>query len=234
VIYKDSGEFDSYLFLPQSPNIVLVDTAVVAAAPVRLLVSGMGDALSTYFEARACARSNSPNFLGGVTTKAAMALAELCYESLLRDGMTAKISCEEHALTPAVEHIIETNTLLSGLGFESVGLAAAHATHNGMTAMEETHKYYHGEKVAFGTLTQLVLEDAQNDIDTVYSFCEEVGLPTTLAGLGIAKADPARLLDVAKLACAPTDTMGCLPFPVTPEMVRDAMIAADAIGRSRK
>jgi glycerol dehydrogenase len=234
VIYTDDGVVDSYLFLQESPNIVLVDTKVVAAAPVRLIVSGMGDALSTYFEARACVRSHSNNFIGGITTNAAFALAELCYKTLLKDGLTAKLACQAHALTPAVEHIIEANTLLSGLGFESVGIAAAHAVHNGMTSMEETHKFYHGEKVAFGTLTQLVLEDAQDDIDTVYGFCESVGLPTTFADLNIANPDPARILEVAKLACAPSDTMGCLPFPVTPEIVRDAMFGADAIGRARK
>lgn len=42
------------------------------------------------------------------------------------------------------------NTLLSGLGFENGGLAVAHALHNGLTAVPETHKYTHGEKVAFG------------------------------------------------------------------------------------
>lgn len=55
-------------------------------------------------------------------------------------------------MTPALEHIVEANILLSGLGFESGGLASCHAIHNGFTVLEQTHKYYHGEKVAFGTL----------------------------------------------------------------------------------
>ncbi|TPH13547.1 iron-containing alcohol dehydrogenase, partial [Brevibacillus laterosporus] len=76
-------------------------------------------------------------------------LAKLCYETLLEDGLKAKISCDSNIVTPALENIIETNILLSGLGFESGGLAAAHAIHNGLTALEGTHSYYHGEKVAF-------------------------------------------------------------------------------------
>jgi glycerol dehydrogenase len=68
-------------------------------------------------------------------------------------------------------HIVEANILLSGLGFESSGLAGAHAIHNGMTVLEETHSYYHGEKVAFGLLTSLHLTDENPvEIGTVYSF----------------------------------------------------------------
>ena len=54
VIYTDSGVFEEYLFLPANPNVVLMDTEIIAKSPVRLTVSGMGDALATYFEARAC------------------------------------------------------------------------------------------------------------------------------------------------------------------------------------
>jgi len=68
VIYSEDGAFEEYLFLPKNPNMVLVDTEIVSRAPVRLLVSGMGDALATYFEARACMQSNSPNFIGGYYT----------------------------------------------------------------------------------------------------------------------------------------------------------------------
>lgn len=87
-----------------------------------------------------------------------MALAKLCFDTLMEEGVKAKIALEAGVCTPAVEKVIEANTLLSGIGFESAGLAGAHAIHNGFTVLEECHHMYHGEKVAFGTLTQLVLE----------------------------------------------------------------------------
>nr|EGT4492112.1 hypothetical protein [Cronobacter turicensis] len=65
VIYTDDGEFDRYLMLPHNPNIVIVDTQVVAGAPARLLASGIGDALATWFEARACSRSGAATMAGG-------------------------------------------------------------------------------------------------------------------------------------------------------------------------
>lgn len=231
VIYSEDGVFEKYLFLPSSPNLVLVDTDTIAAAPARLIVSGMGDALATYFEARACIRSESGNCVGGKSTLAAYKLAELCYETLLTDGIQAKLAVEKKVCTKAVENIIEANTLLSGIGFESAGLAGAHAFHNGLTVLEETHALYHGEKVAFGTLVQLVLENATEDIETVLEFCQAVGLPTTFNDLGITKVDTERLMEVAKLSCAETDTIGNLPFAVTPEMVYAAMITVDALAQ---
>lgn len=232
VIYTDEGVFEKYLFLPASPNVVLVDTGVVSKAPARLLVAGMGDALATYFEARACMQSSAANCVGGKSTLAAMALARLCYETLLENGVSAALAVTENVCTKAVEHVIEANTYLSGIGFESGGLAGAHAVHNGLTVIEETHALYHGEKVAFGTLVQLVLENADSEeIETVVDFCSAVGLPTTLAQLGIKEVKPDQIMEVAKLAAAEGDTLGNMPFEVTPEDVYAAVMAADAIGR---
>lgn len=231
VIYTDEGQFQEYQFFKQNPNLVLMDTEVIAKSPVRLTVSGMGDALATYFEARACKRSDAGTCAGGKVTSAAMALARLCYETLMSDGVKAKLALEAGACTESVEKVIEANTLLSGLGFESAGLAGAHAIHNGMTAMPETHAFYHGEKVAFGTLTQLVLENA-GELYEVLDFCVEVGLPVTFAQLGVADASYERVLEVARLACADNDTLHNMPFEVTPEKVANAMLAADAYGRA--
>lgn len=232
VIYTDDGVFEKYLFLPSSPNMVLVDTEIVSKAPVRLLISGMGDALATYFEARACKRSDADNCVGGKCTLAAMNLAQLCYDTLMDSGIQAMTATKEGICTKAVENIIEANTYLSGIGFESGGLAGAHAIHNGLTAIPETHKLYHGEKVAFGTLVQLVLEDAgEDEIMEVIDFCTETGLPVTLKELGIKKVKPEQIMEVAELSCAEGDTMGNMPFEVTPDDVYAAIMGADALGR---
>lgn len=231
VIYTPEGQFKEYQFFKANPNLVLMDTDVISKSPVRLTVSGMGDALATFFEARACRRSDATTCAGDKVTAAAMALAKLCYDTLMTDGMKAKLALEAGACTQSVENVIEANTLLSGLGFESAGLAGAHAIHNGLTAMPETHSCYHGEKVAFGTLTQLVLEDADELYD-VLDFCVEVGLPVTFAQLGVEDASWERVLEVAKLACAENDTLHNMPFEVTPQKVANAMLAADAYGRA--
>ncbi|MDD5804136.1 glycerol dehydrogenase [Blautia sp. HCP3S3_H10_1] len=232
VIYTEEGVFEKYLFLPANPNLVLMDTDIITKSPVRLTVAGMGDALATYFEARACQRSGATSCAGGKTTEAAMALAKLCFDTLMEEGVKAKIALEAGACTPAVEKIIEANTLLSGIGFESAGLAGAHAIHNGFTVLEECHKMYHGEKVAFGTLTQLVLENvSQEELEDIILWCIEVGLPVTLKQLGAQDVTDDQLMEVAKAACSPDDTLHNMPFTVTLETVFAAIKAADAYGK---
>lgn len=247
VLYTPDGAFDDYAYFKQSPSVILIDTTIIAHAPVRFLVSGMGDALSTYFEARAnvqsCTKVNAGLPCGcreGVCgeakgTKAAFALATLCYESLLEDGWKAKISCENHVVSESLEKIIETNILLSGLGFESGGLAAAHAIHDGLTILEGTHKYFHGEKVAFGTIAQLVLENApMEELEEVLEFCLSVGLPVCLEDIGVDAITEDELREVAEKACIPEESIYAMPFPVTVEKVSAAIKMADAIGKSYK
>ena len=232
VIYTPSGEFSEYLMIPRNPNMVIMDSKIIASAPVRLLVSGMGDALSTYFEARANAHSGGQTMAGGAPTKAAQALAKLCYDTLIADGLKAKIAAENGLTSPAVENIIEANTYLSGIGFESSGLAAAHAIHNGLTKLQECHHLYHGEKVAFGTLVHLVLENApMAEIQEVLTFCKSIGLPTNLHMLGVKKLNMDKLQEVAEASCAEGETIHNMPFEVTASAVLSAILTANELGK---
>jgi glycerol dehydrogenase len=233
VIYTDDGIFEQYRFYRKNPDLVLVDTQVIAQGPARLLVAGMGDALATMFEAQTCVEGHIQNMRGGASTRSALALAQLCYRTLLDDGAAAKRALEQQVVTPALERLVEANTLLSGLGFESSGLAAAHAVHNGLTAAPPTHSYFHGEKVAFGTLVQLVLEGKPASVvNEVLAFSGEVGLPVTLAEVGLDEMPGEMLQRVAARATAEGETIHNEPFVVDPSMVADAIRAADAIGRS--
>ncbi len=233
VVYTDDGIFQEYIFFPKNPDAVLVDTEVAANAPYRFLISGMGDALATWVEAHASSEARKTTMAGGLPTMAGLALSKLCWDTLLSYGFSAKQAAQQHVVTPALEKVIEANTLLSGLGFESGGLAAAHAIHNGLTALPQTHHYMHGEKVNFGTLTQFALEDRPTkEINDFIAFCRRVGLPTTLADLGLGKVGRDELMTVAKAATAPGETIHNMPFPVTPQMVVDGMVAADAYSKA--
>ncbi|NCC52563.1 MAG: glycerol dehydrogenase [Spartobacteria bacterium] len=235
VVYSEDGVFDFVYLQKMNPAAVLVDETVIAQAPARFLVAGMGDALATWFEADSCRRTLSENACGGISPMVGIHIARLCYDTLLAYGMAAKTAAECQVVTPAFSRIVEANILLSGIGFESGGLATAHSVHNGLTALEATHAFYHGEKVAFGVLAGLQLTDADPaESDRVYAFCEQVGLPTTLAQLGLEGCRRADLMKVAEKACTPGECIFHEAGIITPEKVMHAIVAADAIGQKRK
>jgi glycerol dehydrogenase len=240
VIYNDNAEVVKYLDLPSNPNVVLLDTEIIVQAPVRLLISGMGDALSTYFEAESCRVKCAPNSTCGAGhphpgTLTAYVIAETCYKTLLEYGHAAVVSARVKAITPAFEHVVEANTLLSGVGFESAGLGCAHAVHNGLSELPECHQYYHGEKVTLGVLTGLFFTDAsQMTMDEVYGFCERVGLPTTLADIGITELTEYKLDIIANRTVQEGESIHNELRPVSAAAVKAALLAADAEGRRRK
>lgn len=235
IIYKENGQFDSYLFLNNCPEVVIVDTGIIAKAPARLLIAGMGDALATYFEARACRNSGRNNQVGGLPTRTATELAALCWKYLKEDGVKAKTAVEAGTCTEAVENIVEVNTYLSSVGFESGGLGAAHAIQKGFTHIPELHEIYHGEKVAFCTIAQLILENAPiEELNQVIEFCFKVGLPITFADMGYVNVNLEEIEKAAEVSCVPKSTIHNMPFKVTPLMVYSSLLAADALGKKYK
>ncbi|MEN9861349.1 MAG: Glycerol dehydrogenase [Cyanobacteriota bacterium] len=232
VVYSNQGSVEGFRFYNRHPLLVLVDTTVVAKAPKRQLVGGLGDALATWFEARTVRQSGRLNVVGGLPSTTGTALAKLCCEILLADGPAACAAVEVKATTPALERVVEANNLLSGLGFESGGLAVAHAVHNGITEIPASHRCIHGEKVAFGLLTQLVLEGQPTaEINEMLAFQRAVGLPITLAEVGVDAGNDDQLRTIAERSVIPGESSHNEPFPVTAEAVISALKAADQLGR---
>jgi glycerol dehydrogenase len=231
VIYNDEGEFSEYLFYPKNPDVVLVDSTIIAKAPVRFLVAGMGDALGTYFEARTCLNTKSANLVAGAVSQAGFALSKLCYEILRDYGLKAKLAVENDAVTPAVEKVLEACTYLSGVGAENGGLATAHSIYNGFTILKQCEKTMHGEIVAFGTLVQLILEDQpMEEIENVIDFCLTVGLPITLNQIGLTDYTSEELMRVAQAACKEGETIHNTQGGVTVTEVYNAIVTANAMG----
>ncbi|WJY16100.1 glycerol dehydrogenase [Pectobacteriaceae bacterium CE90] len=233
VIYTDAGVFDSYRFYDKNPDLVLVDTHICAQAPVRLFASGIADGLATYVEALAVQRSHALSMVGGDPSIAGMAIARACEETLLTYGLSAYNAVEQQLVTPAVEAVVEANTLLSGLGFENAGLAGAHAIHNGFTVIDgDIHHLTHGEKVAYGTLTQMVLEQRPDEkIARYIRFYRAIKMPTTLKEMHLENESFENLVKVGALAGGKGDTLGNLNPKLSAEDVANAILAVDAFSK---
>ncbi|GJQ15945.1 hypothetical protein GpartN1_g7736.t1 [Galdieria partita] len=231
VMYTPEGDFQEYSFYPLNPTYVFVDSAIIAKAPSRFLASGIGDAMATFYEADVCFHNpKATTCQGGRPTVSAYSLAELCKNILYSHGLEALKDVKKGELSESVDLVIEANTLLSGLGFESGGLAAAHAIHNGLTIHHATHHKMHGEKVAFGVVSQLCMEGKLEEANKVANFFYQCHLPITLADLNLEESDRQGLESIARRACQQDETIHNHSFSVTPDKVYDSMMEAHRLG----
>jgi glycerol dehydrogenase len=232
VLYTPHGVSTGVEFYPKSPAFVVIDTAIIAAAPERYLVAGMGDAMATWYEARACLLNPAAmTMVGARPTLASCAIGEVCAQTLFRDGPAAAAAVAGHTVTDALETVVEANTLLSGLGFESGGLAAAHGVAQSFTAIPKVHaNYLHGEMVAMGTLAHLMMESRPDEAGRVAEFFATVGLPIYLGQLSLDAGD-GDALDVVSTGTLAFPFTANMSQPITPAIVRSAVLDADRLGR---
>lgn len=231
VIYTPEGVSTHVEFYPNGPAMVVVDTGIVAAAPERFLVSGMGDAMATWYEARVTmANPRGLSSIGARPTIASSAIGESCAATLYAHGVTAAAAVAAGTVTESLELVVEANTLLSGIGFESGGLAAAHGIAQSCTAIPGVHAHYlHGEMVAFGVVTQLVMEGLADEAQQVVDFFIDVGLPVHLGHLALGPSDT-DALDTISAGTVEFPMIGNMPMPVDARLVRSSLLAAHELG----
>lgn len=225
VVYNDDGTVAYDTFVPKNPDLVLVDTALIAKAPARYLAAGIGDALATWYEAESCRRSGAFNCMRMPGVSLAFEIARFCRDTIFEYGAAALAECDAKRAGPALERVVEANILLSGIGFESGGVAAAHAIHHGLCELDEVHHHLHGEKVAIGVLASLKIHGEEEEYRRVRDFCRSVRLPTRLAGIGVAEATEEKLAIVARRACRPGEIIHNEPMPIEEGMVVTALKA---------
>lgn len=231
IVTDEHGVFQELRVCPTHPSVVVVDSSIIAQAPPRSLVAGMGNTIATWLGARARCRSNSQNLLGGKCSLSSCALAGLAHDTVLADGLRALVATQNGLPTPAFEHVIEANIYCSGMAYENGGCAAAHSVGNALTLLPEARAQSHGELAAFGSIAQLVLENApREEMDDIMNLFLSTGLPMTLEELGLGDASRQSLQNVAEAACAPDNFMAAMPFDVSPADVLGALLAASVTG----
>ncbi len=233
VLYTPEGAASGAEFFPHNPIMVVVDTRVIADAGERYLVAGMGDAMATWYEAKVCIENpDARTVLGAYPTLAACAIGETCAATLFARGIEAAAAVRDNRVDETLESIVEANTLLSGVGFESGGLAAAHGFAQGYSTLPEVESnYLHGEMVAMGLIAQLMIQDQPDEARRVAEFFAAVGLPVHLGQIGLDASQTARINGVVDgaLAFAPIHN---LPFAVDADVVKAGLLAADELGRT--
>lgn len=187
VYYDEHHRMESVEHLPRNPDVVIVDTTVLARAPQALLVSGIGDALCKLYEGDQVRLAGGRNLFGGRSTLAAQQLCLACDQAIRANAVEGLRSAAAGQPDDAFERLVEALVLLSGLAFENSGLSIAHSMTRGLTRVPEIAVTLHGQQVAYGLLVQLVLERRPRDfMHEQLRFHRSVGLATRLSHLGVA------------------------------------------------
>ncbi|KAM3090066.1 iron-containing alcohol dehydrogenase family protein [Phormidesmis sp. 146-35] len=229
-IYSEQGAFLYDVSLSKCPDLLILDYDLIATAPQRTLVAGIGDAIAKWYEASVSSGHSEKTFL----------IAAVQQARVLRDILFQKsaIALQQPGSEPWRE-VVDASVLMAGviggIGGAQCRTVAAHAVHNGLTHLLESHGTLHGEKVAFGILVQLRLEEmiqgnqlAATARQQLLKFYREIGLPQTLTELGLESVTIAALQKSAEIACAETSDIHRLPFSVTPAQLMAAMVSTTA------
>jgi len=185
IIYDKNHKVQAVEKTQRNPDIVIVDLDTIVHAPARFFAAGIGDAISKMFEVNQCKNANGLNSFGTPPLEMTLLLANHTYMNLITWGKAAYEDVKQQKITPAVEQVVESTVLLSGLSFESGGLSLAHALIRGLTSIPELSTKLHGELVAYGTIVQAILEKREQCfLLELILFLRSIGLPTTLDDLG--------------------------------------------------
>ena len=225
-VYSPSGAFDYDVTLDRCPNVMIVDYDVIASAPQRTLVSGIGDAIAKWYESSVSSGSSDKTMV-----IAAVQEARILRDILFQKSVEAIANPNSAIWREVVDATVCLAGAIGGIGGASCRTVAAHAIHNALTHLPQTHGILHGEKVAYGILVQLRLEEFQGNQLAASSrhqllkFYQEIGLPTSLDDLGLSQVTLAELEKIAAIACQPNSDIHRLPFSVAPSQVLAAMVS---------
>ena len=204
-VYSEAGAFQYDVPLAAAPNLLILDYGMVRTAPTRTLVAGIGDALAKWYEASISSGHSQETLIIGAVQQ-----ARVLRDILLQKSETAIANPESEDWTQVVDATVLMAGVIGGLGGAQCRTVAAHAVHNGLTHLAPTRQSLHGEKVAYGILVQLRLEElvqqsqlAESSRHQLIQLYQSIGLPCSLKDLGMQEITLADLGMATEVACVP-------------------------------
>ncbi|WP_428910194.1 iron-containing alcohol dehydrogenase family protein [Niallia sp. Krafla_26] len=224
VIYDDAGTFNRFDIYPVGASLVLIEPEILLHGPLDMFVAGIADTLAKWYEADVqLAHIQNKS----VPLEICYFTAKQCKEILLQysEGAVEAANCGtlNDDFIKVVETIIMLGGMVGGFGDHYGRVAGAHAVHNGLTVLEETHHALHGEKVAYGILVQLVLENKWEEIKSILPFYQTLGLPLSLKNLGVNQVTEEMMVKVAEKTVIPEESIHVLPGEMTADVVSKAI-----------
>jgi glycerol dehydrogenase-like iron-containing ADH family enzyme len=229
-VYSEAGAFQYDVSLNRCPDLLILDYKLVASAPQRTLVAGIGDAIAKWYEASVSSGDSTATLL-----ISAVQQARILRDILFQKSAIALKNVESDAWREVVDATVLLAGVIGGIGGADCRTVAAHAVHNGLTHLLEAHDVLHGEKVAYGILVQLRLEEmvqgnqlAASARQQLLKFYSEIGLPKSLEDLGLSQITLDQLRQVTAIATQPQSDIHRLPFTVSDQQLAAAMVSTVA------
>lgn len=233
VVYHDNKVFSHYEITP-APVHMFINTDIIAKAPSEYLWAGIGDGLSKQPEVAFATKDVDLDYVAAM----GLTLSKSCEAPFLKYGKEAIEDCKNNKNTRAIEEIatdiLVTTGYVSNLTNQPeyyYNSSVAHIFYNISTAIERDKEYLHGEIVSFGVMVLHAYANQLDELEKIAKFNKSIGLPTTLADLGLKESD---LEKMAKVAPDTTEWKSAKTHPLTKEKFIKAMKDADAYGRSLK
>lgn len=230
VIYDESGSYVRYDIHEKSAWIMLIEPRILLNSPLNYLRAGIGDTLAKWYEGNALVEQLKKT---SVCIDLAHIAAKQCKDVLLQYSTKALDSLKNNSWTNALQQVIETNIVTSGLvggfGDQYLRVAGAHSIHNGMTTISETHHLLHGEKVAYGNLIQLVLEEKFSEVHELIAFHQEINLPITLQHIGLTINQQDKISKIAEASIKTGESIHQLFPNITAQKIIDAIFTLEKI-----
>ncbi|HEY8499374.1 MAG TPA: iron-containing alcohol dehydrogenase family protein [Clostridia bacterium] len=225
VLYHENGIYKQDVFFPATPDMVIVDPAVIANAPVEYLKSGILDAIAKWYEGSASIIGSKD--IADIFDECALRVAAMLFEEMQNNAAEAIASVKERKVSEALITVINLNIFFAGmiqsLGIKAVRNGIAHSIHNGLTVLAESHHILHGYKVGYGIYVQLTLLGAQQNMKTgTAEFFRKIGFTPSFNELGLPYTE-----DTVKAVAEKTyndPMMRKVPFNfITADMIAAAM-----------
>ncbi len=176
---EDGSQIIEEFFHHRCPDMIVVDTQIIADAPERLIAAGMGDAMATRYECLTCYNNKTA---GESITETAVVLSEGATNIIKKHGAAAYDAVKEGVVTKDLENVIEANCFLSSMGGVNSGCACAHGFGDWLASVHKGHDYLHGERVMVGLVVQMILEGyPEQEIKDMVAFGKRVNLPVCVA-----------------------------------------------------
>lgn len=191
ILYTDEGDFDRPLPNPRSPQAIVADTEIIAAAPIRYIKAGIADTLAKWYEPHLPDKTS-------FTTRISQNGASLARDSIVKKSDKVINNLERGIIDDDTVEIIDTIIYLAGFVGSFIGERAfggfAHPFYHSSRRIPSTRKVLHGELVAFGMVAQLVFEGRTDEVSGLLDILGRLDNLFTLEEIGLTEYDDKKII----------------------------------------